>query len=787
MVGQTISHYHVLEELGRGGMGVVYKAEDSRLGRLVALKFLPPDVARDRESLERFQREARAAGALNHPHICTIYDIDAHHGEPFLAMELLQGLTLKRHISNRPLPGERVAQVGRQIAAALESAHAKGIVHRDIKPANIFLTEADQVKVLDFGLAKLLGPVSELTATEGLTRPGVATGTLPYRAPEQVRGEKLDARTDIYALGAVLYEMATGLAAFPQTQTGQLIDAILHAAPVAPGRLEPRLSPELERIIAKCLEKDPERRYQSAKEVAVDLQRFAQPSSVPSATLVGRARPRSRALLAAGISALILLAVWWAISTRRQESAADGASRAPIRSLAVLPLSNLSGDPAQDYFADGMTEALISDLAQISALRVISRTSVMQYKGTLKPMPQIGRELGVEAVIEGSVLRVGNRVRITAQLVESATDRHLWAQSYDRDVKDVLALQDEVSEAIARQVQAKLTPQEQSRLTSARQVNPEAHELYLKGRYQANKISVESSWKAVEYFQKALELDPNDALAYASLADSYSTLAVFGGLPPKEAFPKAKALVTKALALDDALAYSHNVSAILKRDYEWDWEGAEKEFRRALELNPNSAHTRDMYAIYLVVMRRFDEALGEIRHAQSLDPLNLDASNNVGFIHFAMGHHDRAVEAYQKTIDLDANFVMAHRELGLVYSHRGLHPQAIRELERAVALSRDPYTLALLGHGYAAAGRRRDALKVLDELRERSRRGYVAAYYFADIYAGLRQRDLALQWLEKAYQEREPALLWTAVDLRYDWLRSDPRFQELMRRMRLPQ
>jgi serine/threonine-protein kinase len=787
MVGQTISHYHVVEELGRGGMGVVYKAEDTRLGRLVALKFLPPDLARDRESLERFQREARAAGSLNHPHICTIYDIDDHHGEPFLAMELLVGMTLKHHISGRPMAGERVANVGIQIAAALESAHAKGIVHRDIKPANIFLADGDQVKVLDFGLAKLLRPVTELTATGGLTQPGIAAGTLPYMAPEQVRGEKVDARTDIYALGAVLYEMATGRAAFPETQTGQLVDAILHAAPVLPSRLHPRLSPDLERIIAKCLEKDPERRYQSAKEVAVDLRRLAQSASTPIAT---PSPPRSRraAFLAAGISALVLLGLWFGFfSTLWRELLSGGSTRAPIRSLAVLPLSNLSGDPAQDYFADGMTEALISDLAQISALKAISRTSVMQYKGTRKSLPQIGRELGVEAVIEGSVLRVGNRVRITAQLIESATDRHLWAQSYDRDVRDVLALQDEVSEAIASQVQARLTPQEQVRLTSARQVNPEAHELYLKGRYQANKVTVEGSWKAVEYFQKALELDPNDALAYASLADAYCTLAVFGGLPPKEAFPKAKALVTKALALDDSLAYSHNVSAVLKRDYEWDWEGAEKEFQRALELNPNSADTRDMYAIYLVFMRRFDEALREIRHAQSLDPLNLDASNNVGFIHFAMGHHDRAVEAYQRTIDLDANFVMAHRELGLVYSHQSLHPQAIRELERAVALSRDPYTLAMLGHAYAAAGRHQDALKILQELKARSRHGFVAAYYFADIYAGLRQKDLAVHWLEKAYQERDPALLWTVVDPRYDWLRSDPRFQDLLRRIRLPQ
>ncbi|MGH9788829.1 MAG: protein kinase domain-containing protein, partial [Candidatus Acidiferrales bacterium] len=486
MIGQTVSHYRILEKLGGGGMGVVYKAEDLELGRSVALKFLPEELARDPQAVERFRREARAASALDHPNICTIYEIGEHNGKPFIAMQYLDGLTLKHCIGSRPLKSVELLDLAMQITRGLEAAHEKGIVHRDLKPANIFVTERGQAKVLDFGLAKLLRPTDERTATESLTKAGVTPGTLPYMAPEQLRGEAVDGRTDLYAMGAVLYEMATGLRPFRAELPTELSSDILNKPPALPGRLNPDLPAELERIILKSLEKNPERRYQSAKELLIDLQRLAEPTTgvaaIPEPTATGRSWRVWAGVGLAVVTVALVAAVSLNVGGLR-ERLWGAPERPTIESLAVLPLENMSRDAEQEYFVEGMHEALTAELSKVSALRVISRTSAVRYKNSDKPMPQIARELGVDALIEGSVLREGEQVRITVQLIHGPKDKHLWAESFQRELRNILALQGEVAQAIAHQIRAQVTPQEEARLVHAASVNPEAHEAYLHGQH----------------------------------------------------------------------------------------------------------------------------------------------------------------------------------------------------------------------------------------------------------------------------------------------------------------
>jgi serine/threonine protein kinase/tetratricopeptide (TPR) repeat protein len=788
MIGQTLGHYRILEKVGAGGMGIVYRAHDDQLDRDVALKILPPRTVTDESSRRRFRKEALALAKLNHPNIGVIHEFGTQNGIDFLVMEHIAGKTLCERLATGSLTEKETAALGAQIASALSEAHEQGVVHRDLKPSNILVTPKGQAKVLDFGLAKLLSQDGDKTTTETIIDTELGAGTLPYMAPEQLRGEDADARTDIHGLGSVLYEMATSQRAFRETLASRLIDSILHQPPIPPRVVNPRVSPELDRIILKCMEKDPENRYQSAKELAADLRRFGTPATSPSSQTAPRARmgwKRSGRAMGLGMIALAVLTGMWNFGDLRDRLLAR-IPKLPIQSLAVLPFENLSGEPQQEYFVDGMTEALITRLAQINALKVISRTSVMQYKGVKKPLPEVGRSLHVDAVVEGSVVRFGDRVRISAELVEVSTDRQLLAQSYERDIRDVLALQSEIAQAIAKEIKIKLTSQEQTRLVITAPVDPRAFEACLKGRYFWNKRTREGFDKGVEYFEQAIAADHNYAPAYAGLADSHLMLAEYGLLSPNEALPKAKAAAAKAQELDDTLAEVHTSLGSIAEDYDWDWVGAQREFKRAIELNQGSATAHQWYAEFLAAMGRFDEALAEITRAREIDPLSLIISSVVGEILYESRHYGQAVEQLGKTLEMDPNFAEAHRLLGEAYVQLARPEKAVAEFQRAMTLSGDsPQCTASLARFYAISGREDEAKTMLKRLKPQSAPGYVSSADLSLVYAGLGDKDRAFKLLREAYDQRDPFLVNIKVDPRLDNLRSDTRFKQLMQALGL--
>jgi TolB-like protein/Tfp pilus assembly protein PilF len=782
-IGQTLGHYRILEKIGAGGMGTVYRAHDERLDRDVAFKVLPPSGLGSEAARRLFRKEALALSRLNHPNIAAIYDFDFDAGVDFLVMELITGITVASKLGGGALSEEEVLQFGQQIALALEHAHGYGVVHRDLKPGNLIIRSDGQLKVVDFGLAKLL-TIDESAPTETLTHTHRLAGTIPYMPPEQLRGKRPDCRSDIYSAGAVLYEMATGQRPFQGKVLTAISEAILHSNPVSPRQLSPNISSALESVILKCLQKEPATRYQTARELSFDLRRL-QTASADVSTGVKPPKVRAHWVNIAWLMAILLAAV--AISflmVRGWRARARATSQIPsIMSLAVLPLENLSHDPEQEYFADGMTDELTTELAHISALRVVSRTSAMSYKRTSKTLPQIARELQVDGVIEGSVLRSNGSVRINTQLVQAPADKQLWARSYQRELKDVLQLQGELAHDIAEQIKIKVTPQEQLRLATTRTVNPGSHEAYLKGLYHWNKGTEEHYRDARNDFEEAIALDPNYAPAYAGLADYFWAT---DELPPRAAMPRAKDNVLKALALDDGLADAHKTFAIIKFYGDWDWAAAEKEFQRALALNPSYSEGHRMYSVYLSALGRAEDALGEIQIAQRLDPLSLYTSVTAGWISYYARQYDRALQQCRNVLELDPNWSSAHECLGDAYTATGNFPQAIAECQQAATSSRDdPVRLAGLGRTYALAGRESDARKILVELNKVSKAEYIAPYFFAIIEGALGEKDQAFAWLEKGFNGRDPYLARLRVDVAMDPLRSDARFKILLRRMGL--
>ncbi len=802
LAGQTISHYMVLSKLGRGGMGVIYRAEDLHLGRHVALKFLPED-SRDPAALERLRREGRAASSLNHPNICTIYDIGEHLGEYFISMELLEGQTLKERIGGSPMSLDQLAEFGAQIADALETAHVQGIIHRDIKPSNIFITDRGQAKVLDFGLARKarkriaeFGPTKDQSTVsldeEHLTSPGAALGTAAYMSPEQARGEELDCRTDVFSFGSVLYEMATGRPPFTGSTPALLFDAILHQSPPPLSKLNPTIPPELEQTINKALEKDREDRCQSAAELRADLRRLrrdrdtARISSANQQILTAAPSRPWKLFLATGF--LILLVVLLTFNSAwLRERLRPSPGGPQIASLAVLPLDNLSGDPEQEYFSEGMTDELITDLAKLPGLRVISRTSVMQYKGTHKSLTQIARELGVDAVMEGTVLRSGGRVRITAQLIALPTERHLWAESYERDLRDVLLLQNEVARSISQQIRIQLTPQQQGLLSAGRAVPPEAHEAFLKGKYFANRLSPEGFEKAVRYFNQAINTDPTYALAYAEMAETHCWATAF--VPSREGLAKAKSAAQHALEIDPNLGEAYNALAWVKYVYDWDFDGAEQDFKRALALSPGNANIHLWYGNFLVQSSRIDESMAEMNSAISLDPLSPVLVSLAATPLLAAHQYDQALERLHKVQELDPNSLFARFFLQQAYEQKGDFPNAIKEGHQvALGFGDTPKHAAAreqtLRRAFANSGQRGYWRTQLDFLKADAKTSAPDSFYFATLYARVGDREQAFHWLEKAYLEHSQELTFSIlIEPAFDGFREDPRYRDLLRRM----
>jgi serine/threonine protein kinase/tetratricopeptide (TPR) repeat protein len=794
--GTRLGPYEILSPLGAGGMGEVYRARDTKLDRDVAIKVVPQGVTADPDALARFEREAKAVAALSHPNILSIFDFGAQDGVSYAVMELLEGETLRGKLDAGPIPQKQAVDYALQIATGLSAAHEKGIVHRDLKPENLFVTKDGHLKILDFGLAKRTEQEKTDDETSAPTEskhtePGTVMGTVAYMSPEQVRGLRVDHRSDIFSFGAILYELLSGRRAFKRDTAADTMSAIMKEEPPELSRGEAEFPEALERVVRHCLEKNREERFGSARDAAFAL-REAGHRSTPFQASGAPGRLRAPQIPAWSLALVGTFAVLAALllgdvgGLRRRLSA--GRTSLRVESVAVLPLANLSGDPQQDYFADGMTEELITALAKVSALSVTSRTSVMRYKGSSKSLPEIAKELGVDAIVEGSVTRSGSQVKITAQLIDASKDKHLWADSFQRDLKDVLALQGEVARAITGEIGVRLTPQERLRLAEKKTVNPEAYEAYLKGNYHLHRRTASDAQKSLEYFQQAVERQPDYALAYTGIAEAYETAAgsAQGALSPREAHPRAKAAAMRATELDSTLAEPYVSLGWSSFVFDRDWTTAENQFQRALRLNPNSVPAHEDYALFLSRMGRFDEAIRKIKRAQQLDPLSLDVNTMMGIALGIARRDDEAIPWFRRVLDMDPNFLRAHFGLGLALVHKGRYAEGIAELQKAVELSGGGAAqLGTLGYAYALANRRAEALEIVEKLKERAREHYVPPATVSIVFSGLGENDQAMTWLEKAIEARDPWITGLKVDPMFDSLRSDPRFLDLQHRVGL--
>jgi serine/threonine-protein kinase len=824
--GQRMGHYQIVNLIGEGGMGEVYLAEDVLLGRKVALKLLPAEFTKDLPRVRRFQQEARAASALNHPNIITIYEIGEHDSSYFIATEFIDGLTLRAKLQRGPLKLGQALDVAHQVALALTAAHEAKIVHRDIKPENIMLRRDGIAKVLDFGLAKLTERVPPASVdTEAPTRAvvntdaGVVMGTATYMSPEQARGLEVDARTDIFSLGDVIYETVAGHPPFEGSNTNEILASILSDKEPWPlARYVREVPAELERIVAKALRKNRDERYQTIKDLLLDLKtlkqelefsarlersaaasEFAVPPSggqigqATTSPLEGGTQNLARATTSVvqltgqiakhrGLAILAAVVVVVVAATIVYFGGAYFKTKKSINSLAVLPLANASNDPNTEYLSDGITESIINSLSQLPTLKVMARTTVFHYKGKETDAQKVGKELGVEAVLTGKLLQRGDTLVIQADLVKVSDGSQLWGEQYNRKVADILQVQDEIAKEITGKLRLRLTGEDQQRLAKHPTQNPEAYRLYLQGRYYANRLTQEGFEKGIASLNQAIALDPNYALAYVGLGGCYFQ-AIDLILPPMEAIPKAREAVKRALALDETLAGAHAMLGAIHWQYDWDWAAAEREFRRAIELNPNEARVHASYGFFLALMGRFDEGIAEEKRAQELDPLSVSASLQLGVALYLARRYDQAVEQARQTINMDPKFWLAHTVLGRAYEQKGQLVEAIAECQKAREIDDTTTEILMdLGRAYAVAGKRAEAEQVLAELQKRSKSGYVAPFHIANVYVGLGEKDQAFAWLEKAYEARSWYMTWLKVDPALDSLRSDPRFADLVRR-----
>jgi eukaryotic-like serine/threonine-protein kinase len=760
--GDKLGPYEILASIGAGGMGEVYKARDTRLDRTVAIK-----VSKEQFS-ERFEREARTVAALNHPNICTLHDV----GPNYLVMEYVEGDALKAAPSV-----DRVMHYALQIADGVAAAHSKGIVHRDLKPGNIFVTPDGRVKILDFGLATLQAPApTDATLTRGLTDPGTAVGTIGYMSPEQARGEIVDARSDLWAMGVIFYELLTGVRPFDGTTQAVIFEGILSKTPVPPSARNAKVSAEWERIVSGLLEKDRATRYQSAQDLLADLKRVDRDSSS-----VGTSPPQSdfhrgwrKYALAAGAGLTLLAAIAYFLSRRT----------AAIDSLAILPFANASQSADADYLSDGITDSLIGNLSSIRGLKVKSRNAVRKYKGGDIDARQAGRDLDVGAVLTGRIVQRGDSLSIRADLIDTRDNSEIWGENFERKTSEILSVQQDITARISGKL--RLSGEDKQQLARRETANPEAYQLYLKGRYFIGKFTKDGVDKGLDYLHQAIAADPNYALAYQGLVDYYSVIDdVF--VPARDAEPKAKAAALKALELDDNLAEAHAALATVLFWYDYDWPGAEREFRRAIELNENLAGAHNVYGWYLTCLGQPERGIAEGRKAQALNPLGAEPLQMLSQDLYLSRQYPEAVEQSRKALDLDPKYLLAHLQLALIYVAQGKSLEAITAAQHA--REDEPladWPTAVLGMAYAADGQRAEAEKALSRMNQKASRGWVPSYAFAEIYAGIRDKSRTLDALEKSYEERAWFVTYLNTAPEFDFVRSEPRFQVLLRRMNFP-
>ena len=823
--GQTIGHYQIVSKLGVGGMAEVYLAKDTTLGRKVALKLLPFDFTRDIDRVRRFQQEARAASALNHPNIITIHEVGQVDQRHFIATEFIDGETLRQQISrNRSratgdgggtsrtsLPLHEVLKIAIQTADALAAAHEAGIVHRDIKPENIMVRRRDAyIKVLDFGLAKLTEGVGVAVDTEGPTKAQVKTsvglvmGTVNYMSPEQTRGEQVDVRTDIWSIGVVLYELVAGCAPFERPTPSEVIALILEREPPPLTQYVRKIPSELERIISKSLIKDREQRYQTAEDLLVDLRHLQKrlevgteldrsegPVSVPAQLartnheVFAKVTRNRRSTALAAVSLILMIAAliyFFYLPTNIKK----------VDSIAVLPLVNVSGDPDSDFLSEGISEELINSFSRFPQLRVSPRTTTFHYKGKEIDPRQLGRELGVQSILTGKLMRRGDMLVLQVELVETSTGSQVWGQGYDYRMSDLLALKQVLARDITLKLRSKLTGEDEKRLTKGDTSTPEAYQSYLRGMHLRNSRIAANLHKAMDQFQQAISQDPDYALAYVGLADCYISLERYAGTPSIETMPKARAAIGRALQIDDSIAEAHSSLGMIEL-YSWNFNESERENKLAIELRPDYSRAHLTYYLYLKWMGRFDEAMAEANLAQQLEPLSTIIGINVAQIHMVKGELDAAIEAAMKNLELDAAFVETHRTLGVLYRKQGRYNLAISEFEKALDLSgRQSFVLDDLAVCYAIAGKKAHARAILGELEEKYYKREALGQNLANVYAALDDREQAFGWLEKDFQTHsgflpEIAVAGNRTDIMQKKLSGDPRWHNLLRRIWLPQ